>query len=97
MCPNPNYCATYFYARAAESRERTCEGKEHLAVCLQAAVVVVAMLKKKTIKCRHSQMMTRLTPLTIQKVCHQYLVNPHFQGFFLWLKICNNKIMLKVS
>jgi D-arabinose 1-dehydrogenase-like Zn-dependent alcohol dehydrogenase len=29
-------------------------------------------------------------PLTIQKVCHQYLVKPHFQGFFLSLKICKN-------
>jgi hypothetical protein len=35
---------------------------------------------------------------TIQKVCPQYLVKLHFQGFFLWLKICNNnKIMLKVT
>jgi hypothetical protein len=39
------------------------------------------------------------TPLTIQKVCQQYLVKPHFQGFFLWLKICknDNKIMSKVT
>jgi hypothetical protein len=37
-------------------------------------------------------------PTTIQKVCPQYLVKPHFQGFFLWLKICNNnKIVLKVT